>query len=975
MNAVTLGAIVAFLCSGLWAQAPLRQTPAETPQKEAVSGAAQPKPAQPDDQARQQRPSSSDASHGQVPAQSVIPPAPRRTRPIGPDERVIQFQFVAAPWDQVLRWFAEVSGLALQMESKPTGTFSYIRDPNKYTLAEAMDILNEALIPQGYYLVRKGNFLKVISTEEGIPADLIPRVSVEELDKRGAAEFISVILPVEGVDAEEAAKEIEYLKSEYGRVTALKSINALLVTDQAQHARAIRDFLKELATGEHSVQVKFRAFQLKYASARTVEAIVRDLLGLPPRQASSTATASQRRRDPREEFRERMRRFFASRFGRGDGGPPMPPGPQQPPQPQAAPQQPQGVATSVDEYTNTLFVAAPPEKLAQVAQVVEMVDVPREQLSEEVQTPQMRVYRLADGDASSLVEALRVIYENNPSVRFSADETNNAVVAIAPPAEQARIRQLVEEFERGEREVAVIQLTQLDASAVAELLDELYSSGQRDFRGRPIIRPGQPRIQADTARNRLVVRASKAQIEDIRRVLASLGEYHALATSGSDQRIRVLPTPGLDVRELAEQLRRVWRRPNPIKVIMPAERRRPRLGAPQAVPPDEERRPPTTQPNGEGSDRQLPDAARHQTAPRFHFAAYQGERSQRQPSGRDAATATQQDNRTKTPPVPKSAPEQQSADSQGSTQQPQTQAPSVVIYPGPNGIVIASDDPAALEEAYQVLQALTQQAAGPQFVVVPLRYADATQVAETLRELLTDTEQRPVFPFFFFGFREEEEPRLRIVAETRTNSIILTGSMTEVERARQLIEQVLDRPDLPLDSATARPRIIPVSYGDAEEIAQVIRDVYGQYMAAGRTSPQPSGPRFGFFGFFGSRSSRSSRGGTPRQQLAIGVDPTSNSIIVSCPEPLFEEIEQLVRTLDQAALASQQQEVVRVIAVRNATPSQIKEALLGLQGLSEERRQRSREERERREREERERGEGDRDRPPFTRSRRGFFRR
>ena len=142
MNALAVHTLSAFVVAVLLGQMPegerpqAESKPAETP----AAAPAQPAP------------------------QTVIPPVPPRTTPIGPDERAIQFQFVAAPWDQVLRWFAEVSGLALQMEAKPTGTFSYIRDPNKYTLAEAMDILNEALIPQGFYLVRKGNFSKVIST-------------------------------------------------------------------------------------------------------------------------------------------------------------------------------------------------------------------------------------------------------------------------------------------------------------------------------------------------------------------------------------------------------------------------------------------------------------------------------------------------------------------------------------------------------------------------------------------------------------------------------------------------------------------------------------------------------------------------------------------------------------------------------------------------------------------------------------------
>ena len=61
-------------------------------------------------------------------------------------------------------------------------TENYINDPKKYTIGQAIDVINEQLVAKGYTLFRKGNYLKLWPLEKTIPPDLIPRVSVQELD-------------------------------------------------------------------------------------------------------------------------------------------------------------------------------------------------------------------------------------------------------------------------------------------------------------------------------------------------------------------------------------------------------------------------------------------------------------------------------------------------------------------------------------------------------------------------------------------------------------------------------------------------------------------------------------------------------------------------------------------------------------------------------------------------------------------------
>src|SRR5581483_10463370 len=75
------------------------------------------------------------------------------------------FSFDKQPWQKVVEWFADTSGLAFTGSVVPTGTFNFLPPKvdggvKKYTIPEIIDNINEALEAQGssqkYVLIRKG---------------------------------------------------------------------------------------------------------------------------------------------------------------------------------------------------------------------------------------------------------------------------------------------------------------------------------------------------------------------------------------------------------------------------------------------------------------------------------------------------------------------------------------------------------------------------------------------------------------------------------------------------------------------------------------------------------------------------------------------------------------------------------------------------------------------------------------------------
>lgn len=340
------------------------------------------------------------------------------------------------------------------------------------------------------------------------------------------------------------------------------------------------------------------------------------------------------------------------------------------------------------------------------------------------------------------------------------------------------------------------------------------------------------------------------------------------------------------------------------------------------------------------------------------------------------------------PPEPRALPQTQARESQ--PQPPQEPSP-IIVTQGPGGLMIASRDVEALNAFERLLSTLASgQSTGREMTVFYLKYAKAGPVAETLEQILagstgsTGSSSSPSggfgFPGFGFGFpggfmggmRGGPPPStssstttstpastsafsarayaptgpVQITPDTRLNALFVNANPTDLDTIEELLK-VLDQKESPEDIlAEPKPRLIPVFNTQAEEIAQVIQQVYQDRMVSAPGS-QFGGRGFGGPGGFmmamqqmqqmaqqqGQRGSRRGRTGSQREEtekMSIGVDARTNSLIVSAPEALFEEVKELVEQLDQGATESNQ--VLRVVTLNRASPTAIEEALSTLLG-------------------------------------------
>ena len=118
----------------------------------------------------------------------------------------------------------------------------------------------------------------------------------------------------------------------------------------------------------------------------------------------------------------------------------------------------------------------------------------------------------------------------------------------------------------------------------------------------------------------------------------------------------------------------------------------------------------------------------------------------------------------------------------------------------------------------------------------------------------------------------------------------------------------------------------PLKAAKAEDVAEVIREVYRDAMNS--NSPTATGRGGGFFPFGGMPPTQrlTDANGNPRPAaLTVSANEATNTVVVHCSDSLFKDVDQLVQQLERAASGSPRS--IRVVSVAGIDPVQLQQAL------------------------------------------------
>jgi hypothetical protein len=191
----------------------------------------------------------------------------------------------------------------------------------------------------------------------------------------------------------------------------------------------------------------------------------------------------------------------------------------------------------------------------------------------------------------------------------------------------------------------------------------------------------------------------------------------------------------------------------------------------------------------------------------------------------------------------------------------------IVIYRGPTGLVITCDDPKALAEFEQLARLVSEQmmVGTSEPTIFYLKYVTAKSAEELLTSIMAGGSPASsstgggggligsmlgemggglVGGLLGLGGGSSASStssvsggmatgEVSITADPRLNSLLVTANPIDLDMVESLLK-IIDKEDSPLVIETQGvPRLIPVVYGSAEEIAEIVKTAFADKLTQG----------------------------------------------------------------------------------------------------------------------------------------------
>jgi len=818
----------------------------------------------------------------------------------------IRFDYDQQEWKTLIEWFAEQADLSLQpIDEPPPGTFTY-RDDREYTVAEAMDVLNHALMMRGYSLVRNGKMLVLVNRQEGIPQGLIEEVSPDQLDQRGYYEVVKTVFDVQGLDPAAIRQEIEPLVAEEhrGSLSLVASANQLMVQETAGNLRTIRRIIEGArnSIGRNQMSVEF--VELVNSTPEEVMLIARPLMGIA-----------------------------ANAFRTEDGS----------------------FHVSVDPLSTKIFFTGTPERVAQFKRVVEMVEKSSAGADEVVlEPPYFRAYAVR-GDPELMHGVLDAMLAGRGDVQLDHDSNTGMIYVRGRTDVHNIVEEVIGKTQDSRETFVVIETKFIDPD---ELVTQLQTLFKMDATGETPVEG--PTFYADSLNNRVAIRGTPQEVAAVQDMVNKLDVDVSL--SSVRQTVRHIPLGGSETDRSLDIIEQLWptlQLDNSIEVVMPGERtfhfdstrqmfEEHGLDSNGAEGPSPATPPATSRPDSKQSNEAAPPRG----------AALQPRDSSRWVAGwlsprvALAGHLAWRGPQAETPPTA-----QPPAADEAQTEPPTVPGAPIRVRVTDYGIVLESEDLDALDRLERLI---IDQLGDPSLTARPtfffLKYrgaeeakmmlesylgisgSDSSGGGSALGNLLGGAIQNAVGDTAgdmlggllggggasgsSAGAIETEGP-VSIVADERLQSLLVSASANDMAIVRQLVDYI-DRPEPPqAPNNVGESYVIPIRYRNPAEIEEIVRQQFGELIVSAGGGPvdaqaaQMQAQQEMLRALLQGGRGRGQGGGSSEEiekaKATLSVDVSSSSLVVTGPRFIYEQINLLVNQLDRPTSAADEAiEIIRL---------------------------------------------------------------
>ena len=190
---------------------------------------------------------------------------------------------------------------------------------------------------------------------------------------------------------------------------------------------------------------------------------------------------------------------------------------------------------------------------------------------------------------------------------------------------------------------------------------------------------------------------------------------------------------------------------------------------------------------------------------------------------------------------------------------------SVLSYP-PAGILIITDYLSNIKRLQEIISALDVEGAGDQISYIPLVNASASEVVKSLNTI--------------FQQRQAKATAIKVVADSRTNSVIILGSGADTESVRKLVA-FMDK-DVPRGESNIQ--VYRLQNSIAEDLAKVLNSIKDSGAAASAAAGTPGAQKVM----------------TPviSKNVQVVPDKATNTLVIMAEREDYKVLENIIKQLD-----------------------------------------------------------------------------
>lgn len=250
----------------------------------------------------------------------------------------------------------------------------------------------------------------------------------------------------------------------------------------------------------------------------------------------------------------------------------------------------------------------------------------------------------------------------------------------------------------------------------------------------------------------------------------------------------------------------------------------------------------------------------------------------------------------------------------------------VKITVGPYGLIISSADTEALDRIEDLVVDIMPPRLS--YKVFTLRHTYAKDVAELLEDIYKNDSdgksKTDVFESFWYGYRPQTNEKTRsslskrrplsFVPDPVTNTILVQGAdANQLAEIESLIE-IYDQRETPDSNSVRRTQLVALKYAKALEVSEIVKDVYRDLLSPNDKAleknnpqqPQQQQQRNGgyydmIFSYLSEDTEKAQNIPRFKGMLSVGIDVRSNSLAISAPQILLDDVLEMVDKLDLAA--------------------------------------------------------------------------